>query len=145
MIEQVIRKSASGATKWMDNIFFNINSPKTYAASVLLKNYYWELDEDNRNSFANRMRLIGFSRSYLTTTQQAKGSLKCSYCPKDNLIIELEGMRVPNGKKATIDHIIPISEGGALFDTNNICVACGSCNSKKGSLSVDEFLATRKK
>lgn len=138
-MEQLVKKSGSGSTKWVDTIYFEINDAKTYASYLLLKDYYWQRDEDNVKSIANRMRMIGFSRTYLTGVLEATGKLQCTYCPKDNLIIELEGMQVPNGIKATIDHINPISNGGGLFDHENLCVACGTCNGKKGSLSVEEF------
>lgn len=141
---RVIRKSNSGSTKWVDTIYFNIDKPNTYASYVLLKNHYWEHDEDNIKSFANRMRMIGFSRTYLTKIKETTGNLTCTYCPKTDLIIELDGMKVPNNIKATIDHIVPISQGGALFDYRNICVSCGKCNTKKGNKSVEEFLINNK-
>ncbi len=136
---KVTKKSGSGSTKWVDRIYFEIDKPNTYASSILLKNYYWDRDEDNAKSIANRMRMIGFSRTYLTHIKETTGNLCCSYCSKKNLIIELHGMKVSSARKATIDHIIPISNGGALFDYSNITVACGTCNRKKGSLSLEEF------
>lgn len=144
-VQQVIQKSNSGSTKWADTVYFKIDKPNTYASYVLLKDYYWERDEDNAKSIANKMRMIGFSRTYLIHIKETTGSLNCSYCLKTNLIIELEGMKVPNNQKATIDHILAISKGGGLFDYDNICVACGKCNSKKGDKSVEEFLNNRNK
>lgn len=141
VIEQIVKKSQSGSTKWIDNVYFAIYDAKSYAASILLKNYYWQRDEDNVKSIANRMRMIGFSRKYLTEVLKAEGKLCCSYCPKENLIIELEGMSISNGQKATIDHIVPTSKGGGLFDVNNIC---GTCNSKKSDKPVEEFIMNRK-
>ncbi len=137
---KVIKKSNSGSTKWVDSVYFTVDKPNTYASYILLKDYYWERDEDNAKSIANRMRMIGFSRTYLTQVKETTGDLCCSYCPKTNLIIEMEGMKVPNGIKATIDHIVPISKGGPLFDLNNIAVACGKCNHKKDNLTLEEFL-----
>jgi len=50
------------------------------------------------------------------------GNPKCFYC----------------GKRAySIDHIVPVSNGGTNDDRN--CVpCCGSCNSEKGTLSINE-------
>lgn len=120
MNHQVIKKSNSGSTKLVDNVYFEITKPNTYASSVLLKNYYSELDEDNVKSIANRMRMIGFSRTYLSKLKVVTGVLTCSYCDKPNLIIELDGMRVPNAQKA-----------------------CGKCNSKKSNKSLETFLSER--
>jgi 5-methylcytosine-specific restriction endonuclease McrA len=133
-------KSNSGSTIYIERVFFEIASPKTYASYVLLKNYYADRDETNIKSYAYRMRKIAFSRNYLTKVLNEKGCLTCSYCNKSNLIIELDGMKVPNNKKATIDHIEAISKGGAVFDEKNITVACGKCNSKKGDKPVEEFI-----
>ena len=139
-VHEVVRKSNSGSTKRVELVYFEITNPKTYASYVLLKNFYWENDADNLKSIANRLRIIGFSRRYLTNIQKKEGSVTCTYCKKPDLVIELEGMKVPQNIKATIDHIIPISEGGPVFDSSNITPCCGKCNGRKGSLSVEEFL-----
>jgi len=140
----LVKKSSSGSTKWVDTIYFEIKTPKSYASYILLRHYYSELDVDNINSIANKMRMIGFSRDYLTQIKKQNGCLCCSYCNKPNLIIELQDMKVPLFKKATIDHVIPISKGGALFNYDNIVVACGTCNNKKGDKTVEEFLKNNK-
>lgn len=52
-----------------------------------------------------------------------------------------------NAKKENIrlglDHKIPRSRGG-LHELSNIVVACGSCNSKKGTKTDEEFFASLK-
>lgn len=40
----------------------------------------------------------------------------------------------------TQDHVIPLSRGGA-YTAENIVPACRSCNSKKGDMTADEFIA----
>lgn len=142
MIKAVTR--AGRSTKFVDQVYFEITNAKTYAASVLLKNYYAERDVTYRNSFAYRMRQIGFSRNYLTSVLKETGELCCVYCKKSNLVIELDGMRVSEKNKATIDHIVPTSKGGDPFDYNNLCVACGTCNGEKSDMSVEEYLLYRK-
>ena len=42
---------------------------------------------------------------------------------------------------ATLDHLTPKSKGGRRT-RHNIVLACSSCNSKKRSVAVDEFLAS---
>ncbi len=41
--------------------------------------------------------------------------------------------------KPTVDHIVPLATGGTHWPSN-LCLACGPCNSKKGSMSQAEFL-----
>ena len=132
----VTNKSNSGSTVLTDRVYFDIETPKTYASSILLKRFYWEHDIDNKRSKAYRMRKIAFSRDYLTNLQKTTGSLSCTYCNKPNLTIELEGMRVNKNVMATIDHIDAISNGGAVFDVKNVTCACGKCNNDKGSMDL---------
>lgn len=41
----------------------------------------------------------------------------------------------------TIDHILPISRGGA-HDVDNLQALCGSCNSSKGAKTMEEWCPT---
>lgn len=41
-----------------------------------------------------------------------------------------------------IDHRIPVSRGGT-DEIDNLCVACGPCNSSKGSQTVEEWISSR--
>ena len=140
MVHKVIYKSSSGSTKYVDKIYFEVSEPNTYASYVLLKKHYFDNDETNVKSFAGKMRKIQFSRSFLKGKLKKDGKLTCCYCKKSNLRIEFNGMKVPHNMMATIDHIIPISKGGGVFDESNVCVCCSKCNSKKGDMGVEEFL-----
>jgi len=44
----------------------------------------------------------------------------------------------------TIDHIIPISRGGAKFDYKNVVSCCSECNGKKGNKLLNELNWTLK-
>ena len=44
-----------------------------------------------------------------------------------------------NGSADVADHVIPHSKGG-LGDPDNLIAACNSCNMKKGSKTVEEFI-----
>lgn len=41
----------------------------------------------------------------------------------------------------TLEHLIPIVRGGSVRDLRNLEVACSKCNNKKGSLTIEEFMA----
>lgn len=47
-----------------------------------------------------------------------------------------------NGKKnsATIEHILPKSQGGT-YDFENLAMACSKCNNERKTMDVDAFLA----
>lgn len=140
MVHQLVKTSNSGSTRHVTKIYFEIDKPNTLASYLMLKKFYFDQDETNHNSIAFRMKKINFSRTFLSEVKQREGSLTCTYCQKPNLIIELADMLVSHNLKATIDHIVPLSKGGVFFDYCNINVCCGKCNSKKGSMDVEDFL-----
>lgn len=110
---------------------------QSYAALRLLQAYYHVRDKDYLED--NFMTRINFSRNYLTEQLKIHGDLVCNYCGKKHLQIELAGMNVPKSIKATIDHVIPISKGGGIYDVNNLVIACFRCNMNKGNMMPDEF------
>lgn len=59
---------------------------------------------------------------------------KCGYCKVDTTL------ELNKPTTATIDHIVPVSEGGnsALF---NLVAACNDCNSRKGNKPLFHFLS----
>ena len=62
-----------------------------------------------------------------------KHGYKCCYC--GNTLTEEEG---PN--KAARDHKIPVMRGGN-DNISNIVPSCKSCNSSKGNMTADEYMA----
>jgi 5-methylcytosine-specific restriction endonuclease McrA len=56
---------------------------------------------------------------------------KCFYC---NVKLNFE--------TATIDHLIPKSQGGS-DNLDNLVLACHGCNINKGSKSLDEFIGNK--
>lgn len=140
---KIIKKSSSGSTREVDNIMFEVTNSKTLASAILLRKYLQEQDVDfvEKMDFINKK--INFSREYLQNVLDKEGTIKCSYCPKKDLIIEYDGMKVPNDVKATIDHIIPISKGGGIFDVKNVTPCCGTCNTKKGNRLLEDFIKNK--
>ncbi|KAK3283381.1 hypothetical protein CYMTET_8921 [Cymbomonas tetramitiformis] len=73
---------------------------------------------NKRHSVAPRTRRHVFSRD----------GLKCFYCGK---------VSTPDG--VTLDHIVPLSQGGSSH-RNNLVTACLACNQSKGSLWLEEAI-----
>src|SRR6185369_12384992 len=65
-------------------------------------------------------------------TVYRKYGRKCFYCGQ-----------VENGDTITIDHIIPVSQGGTHF-LDNCVPSCRKCNLSKKDLYTDEWLAILK-
>jgi 5-methylcytosine-specific restriction endonuclease McrA len=118
-------------------IFYEPTNSKSWASSILLRKFYWKQDPDNPIHKANAR--INFSRSFLTRWKEKHGKITCNYCKKTDLVIEYEGMQVERSVLATIDHVIPISRGGAVFDEKNVVPCCNKCNQKKGNKLLEEF------
>lgn len=72
---------------------------------------------------AKRKRSSGGSR----TTLARRDGNKCYYCRNEFPIDQL-----------TRDHKLPVSRGGKS-EFHNLVLACGKCNTLKGSLTAEEF------
>jgi len=137
---KIVRSSQTGMTRRVETVYFDdYVFPQSYAALVLLNDMLRKLDVDYLDEYHLREKKIGFSREFLTEQKEIHGDLVCAYCGEPHLVIEMEGMIVSQRRKATIDHIVPLSKGVDFFDKRNLTVACGKCNSSKGSLTVDQF------
>lgn len=72
--------------------------------------------------------LFGYEiREYLLE----KWGRECSYCHLSNIPLQIE-------------HIVPRSRSGSNR-ISNLCLACISCNQKKGTLDVEDFLKNKQK
>lgn len=98
----------------------------------------------NKKSYKFKLIKIQFSRLVLSTILRKTGVLKCEYCPNTNLRIQWDNKQIASNKKATLDHVVPVSKGGKHFDLDNIKVCCESCNSKKSNKDLDAFLSLKK-
>lgn len=83
---------------------------------------------------------IKHSRETLTKVLDKQGKLTCVYCGNTNLKIQLDNRIINSKKKASLDHIIPVSKNGGVFDKTNIVCSCQRCNSRKRNLDVKTFL-----
>ncbi|WP_449418468.1 RNA-guided endonuclease IscB [Phormidium nigroviride] len=70
--------------------------------------------------------LVGYEvREYLLN----KWERKCAYCAVENVPLQVE-------------HIHPKAKGGTNC-ISNLCLACEKCNTKKGTQSIEKFLAKK--
>lgn len=65
----------------------------------------------------------------------------CIYC-NDPMILKYSRELRKHPKRATIEHIIPSSEGGSNSLNNMVC-SCSSCNSRRGSIEHNKFMFLR--
>ena len=106
--------------------------PKSLAAGVLLTR---SLEVQERSHW------VSFRDAFLKHQKAQQGHLECHYCGRKGLVAELpdDASRADLKRLATLDHVVPRSQGGAEFDRGNIVVACHPCNQKKGNMMPDEF------
>lgn len=62
---------------------------------------------------------------------------KCCYCGCDCVETPLKK------NSATLEHVIPESQGGTL-DMNNVVMACYKCNNKRAAMNIDVFMNRKK-
>lgn len=68
-------------------------------------------------------------RAFLEIFWQANSyDMTCAYC---NRAVS-RSVDTRSSARATIDHVMPISRGGAQYDLRNTVIACYSCNQRKG-------------
>ena len=73
-----------------------------------------------------QVELPGYEvREYLLN----KWERKCAYCGFENIALQVE-------------HIYPRAKGGSNR-ISNLCLACHSCNQKKGTKNIEQFLAKK--
>lgn len=140
LYHQIVKKSKAKTITYKESIYFPIIKANTYASSILLKRDYFDQDETNPKSKAYRIKMMKFSRVFLTKHLKRYKRLYCTYCGKSYLRVEHKGMKIPHEKIATIDHIIAKSKGGDLTDPKNITICCGKCNTEKSDMSILTFL-----
>lgn len=89
----------------------------------------------------SKIKKVWFSRLFLEKKLKEFGELKCYYCINRNLKIQWNSnFFIPPNKLATIDHVIPLSQGAIFDDESNLVVSCMYCNSRKQSFTQEEFI-----
>jgi len=80
-------------------------------------------------------------RIKLFETIYARDGGRCVYCGVETHRLAKRLSRSPN--LATLDHVVPRSEGGPL-KLANLVLACQACNNRRGVMDAEEFRALKK-
>ena len=78
---------------------------------------------------------LKYRKHLLREKYRADKTLRCYYCGKG----PLQAHSDREDDIATLDHVKPLSKGGARFLSTNIVVACHSCNCRKKDMDMEEF------
>lgn len=127
--------------------------PQSYAASVLLYKQLLNQDEDfiehktlSQHLVDGKINKSVIRRIFFRRLIARYGSVYCRLCKRHDLVVNFRSKSGPaknpsrkdrkQDNWATIDHIIPISDGGLKYSFKNMMCLCNSCNNKKGNKRV---------
>ena len=105
----------------------DIQSP---AALVLLNIQLLKQDE----TIFNPWKWMDFKAEYLKHLLISMGIIRCHYCQ-----MKLEVTKVRKKRQVTLDHVVPISKGGKIYDPSNIVPACRKCNNNKSDTVLETY------
>lgn len=72
-------------------------------------------------------------RAFLRKARETD-SLNCNFCPSKDLIINhMHDPEIPLHRRATVEHIIPVSSGHNAMDRGNWAVCCEKCNQQRNN------------
>ena len=69
-----------------------------------------------------------YKKKFIESVLKNEGKLCCKYCS----IKLITGIHPPPDNGLTVDHVVPTSKGGKLYDDKNLVICCHKCNSLKG-------------
>lgn len=93
------------------------------------------------SKFRSRARKYGVSyESFSRVSIYSRDKWTCQLCGRKCLLRWTVNKRTksPNCRSPTIDHIVPLSRGGAHLP-DNVQLACFECNAKKGNAKIGQL------
>ncbi|QPB09571.1 hypothetical protein CPT_Sycamore_031 [Streptomyces phage Sycamore] len=102
---------------------------RKYRAAQHRRKYYASLPVDKRHTLTHKRRAEEYGtehEEYSRTKILARWLWKCAYC---------------NAPAEHLDHVVPLSRGGADKESNMV-PACAPCNLSKGAKTLEEWAAT---
>lgn len=114
------------------------------AINIWVAAYYYDKNKENRNirKMLSGCSSVRVNRRKLITLSERQ-SHRCCYCGGDTWhsdIIDHQTDR-SESNKATLEHLLPASQGGT-YKWDNLAMACSECNTARGNLPLEEFLAS---
>lgn len=94
-----------------------------------IQNYYRRLPVDKRHELSQKRRATAYGvehEPYSRTAIMRRWGYRCAYC---------------NAKAEHLDHVHPLSKGGADKESNMV-PACAGCNLSKGAKTLAEWSLT---
>jgi len=114
----------------------NVHPPKCPCAACKrkrqkahIKNFYRRLPADKRHELTHRKRAKEYGvehEPYSRTAIMRRWGYRCAYCDE---------------RATHLDHVTPLSKGGADAERNMV-PACAGCNLSKGAKSLAEWALT---
>ncbi|MER8014256.1 HNH endonuclease [Streptomyces griseoluteus] len=94
-----------------------------------IKNYYRKLPPDKRHELTHKRRAKSYGvehEAYSRTAIMRRWAYRCAYC---------------DARATHLDHVHPLSKGGADKESNMV-PACAGCNLSKGAKTLAEWALT---
>lgn len=111
----------------------NLPHPHSPAALALQVLDYWRHDE----TVFRGDRWMEFKTKFLKDFVAQHGKVFCHWCKREDL--KLKGDPDKHDTfVVTLDHLVPCSRGGGLYDPNNVVPCCFRCNNYRSQLNQDE-------
>lgn len=115
---------------------FTETSVKSRAAYLLLRHKLRCQDETYKTVVRGRYKWLKFREKFLRDYKQIHGSFVCKFCGRPDL---RDAKKQCDDYQVTLDHIIPRSKGGEMYETTNLAICCYLCNKLKDAFSVENF------
>lgn len=138
-VQYFLTETRTGKVKYVHKFITRIPSIKSRAAYLLLKDKLRAQDETYKHIHGGRFKWLKFRKRFLIQYKEIHDRFICKYCGRPDLH---ESERKRDDWQVTLDHIIPLSKGGQMYDNSNLVISCTLCNKIKDSDSLKTFEET---
>jgi hypothetical protein len=116
-------------------IFTRFPHVKSQASLFMLNDFYQQQEESPKFKWFRQPGYKEAIKEQVIAALQAKGEITCAYCGVP-LTVETSVTTKAQKRKGTyltLDHFIPICQGGKIDDPNNLVPSCEDCNTAKAT------------